>query len=241
MQHHAAYQDWTIKTLGDLSFCPTHFWVWEDSDQKKLDQWITQTPDTNSLVGGYPWARFLRNQSQTNDFIEKLQQLTANRKIGLISLPTYKANIPDYLVDAIQQSSNQILWLVRTHPRMPQMGEICIRRFQLASINEETLTLASETPLVSLLGNCDLHLTWESTVIHEAYLSGVPSIAIEPDAAAIFPAAISSSLLSIADQATLLKRINQLLEQPIKANPENTAKEQDALSSLIRDAQIQLP
>ena len=240
MQHHAAYQDWTVKTLGDRSFCPTHFWVWGESDKEKLDKWITTTSNTKSLIGGYPWASFVRSHNQTNRYVEKLQQLKANRKIGLISLPTYKAEIPDYLIDAIKQSSNQVLWLIRTHPRMPEMQEICIQKFQLASINEETLTLASETPLISLLDNCDLHLTWESTVIHEAHLSGVPSIAIEPDAATIYPEALSLGSLVIANHTTLLKQINQQLTYPTEAKKENKAKEEDALSSLLLDAQIPL-
>jgi hypothetical protein len=236
MQHHAAYQNWTAKTLGDLSFCPTHFWVWSKDDKSKLDTWIMNFTSISAIRGGYPWAKLVRTEKKSSSFNHSLKALQGDKKIGLISLPGYEPDIPDYLIDAVKRSSKRILWLVRTHPRLPETGKVCIEKFEIASINAEALALASNTPLITLLEDCDFHLTWESTVIHEAYLSGVPSIAIEPDAEMIFPEVKAAGFLLIANETTLLKEINKLSGSAMKSTQEPPHEDCNVLSSLIRDA-----
>ena len=237
MQHHAAYQNWTAKTLGDLSFCPTHFWVWSNGDKKKLDKWVTNTASVNTITGGYLWADLIRTHGKECSLDHTILKSKGNRKIGMISLPTYEPQIPDYLIEAVKKSSDQILWLIRTHPRLPNIGKICIEKFETDIINSQTVAFASNTPLIKLLGICDLHLTWESTVIHEAHLSGVPSIAIEPDAETIFQKAKDAGFLIIANEKTLLKEISHLSESEAPPAKETEMHDLDTLSSLIRDAQ----
>ena len=236
MQYNSAYQNWTAKTLGNLSFCPTHFWVWSSDDKNKLDKWVTNTNTVTCIQGGYPWSNLVR-ATHPQVFNNPLKKLKGDRKLGLITLPTYEPDIQGYLVDAIKRSSQKILWLIRTHPRIPEAGKACIEKFDIASINSETLAYASNTPLVALLGDCDLHLTWESSVIHEAYLLDIPSIAIERDAEIIFPAAKEAGLLLIANENTLLEKINKLSDSSLQSANKSPIEEDSVLSSLIRDAQ----
>jgi len=157
---HAAYNN-TVAFSMPSSFKPTCFLVWDTRFGEYID-----------LLLGLPWEN-TNNHHMPVDIL-KVNKHTNQFKI-MYSLQ-WGTSIPNGVLTAIKQHVH-VQWVFRKHPfdyaERKDLNEIL--NFSNCTIGEVTESLADA------LNNCDLHLTFNSGVVHEAAFLGIPTIFMEKD------------------------------------------------------------
>ena len=97
--------------------------------------------------------------------------------------------VPDYVLETVQ-SLQAVQWVFRRHP-MDKSG-----RHDLAAVRRlpNVRVVAPDSPLPQALARARLHVTFNSSVVHEAAILGVRSVFLDPHGSARFASEVSAGL-----------------------------------------------
>lgn len=159
-----AYNFISVPKTG-YKLLPDFFWTWDKSSANNISK-FTQNSSHDVIVGGNPWIDFLKNKSIQLD----------HKKIILYTLQTNQIPVlHSYIIDGIQNSSDDYTWWLRLHPRMTEseMTEL-YKQLKDANISHKVeIEKATNLPLPLILANCTAHMSHFSGSILEADLMRV--------------------------------------------------------------------
>jgi hypothetical protein len=179
-QNHLAYANWPTEISANTNFLPSHFYVWDASAFKTIEQW--KTDSSQILVGCNKWI-LDRAKKVANDII-------------LVTLQPIEDYFPDYLLDMIKTFRGDKKWFIRLHPRQhDQIGQI-EKLLEQAGLNDLTdVRNASELPLTELLERTVLHVTFYSSVVIEASYYNIPTYFLKASGMSYYSGTIDNSMM----------------------------------------------
>lgn len=154
---------------------PHEFWCWDESTVVHLNQWANSYHKIKK--SGNPWIEYLiKNRDKFS------QQVALKKPMVLYTCMIRPSPVIDqYLIDAINKTSNDFEWWIRLHPRADEKMKIeLINILERANLlNKVNINLASELPLQSILLKCHLHISKYSGAVLESIIQNVPTIVLE--------------------------------------------------------------
>lgn len=181
---HPGYTNWSVCPQNGYQLLPRYFWCWREMDASKIKLWAKQSCDNHKVIcGGNLWNalwleetdHFLSGNGDINNFPISKLTMQKYKKIILFALQK-NIVIEDYVYDAIIESPEEWLWIVRLHPLMLNSVDINMVRNRFQQISNVCIDLGDKIPLPKWLRLIDVHLTYYSSVTIEAALFGVKTV-----------------------------------------------------------------
>ncbi len=225
-KYHGLYTHWTKVPAQGYDLLPDYFWCWSRPFQNGVEKWYA--PDYQHhkvIVGGYP--RLIKwiegdldiSDKNTEKFYNRLKQ---NNKVILVTLDGKEGHEePQHLLDAMSQSPDDWLWLIRLHPEKRSQDEKdrIINIIRQHGIQNYEIEYATLCPLYGLLKRCDHHVTGCSSTFYEALAFGVPTTMTLPQSLLFYEDHLKDGILSYADNSeSILKSIGNDLPNPALAD-----------------------
>ena len=210
---HIAYHRWSNIPSEGYDTLPNIFWSWTDEEASYINTWAKSTSGCHqAIIGGNPCLNIYDKQgdvlshSMTKDQSKFTQRIDSS---ALQVLFTAQAdnNLPLMLIDAIKHTPNWTWW-IRIHPQYWETRESVRRQCISAKLANVSIDQASDSSLVSLLSQVDVHVTAFSSSVLEAESLGVSSVLIDLTGVTIFPNQIESGVAVFAgDSLSLVAKI----------------------------------
>ncbi len=219
---HLAYGRWHGMEASGCSVLPDSFWCWDAASTDHLNSWLP-APAHLAFNGGAPWLeRHLRERP------------VSGPPTVLFSMQPIKEPVPPSLAVAIRESP-ELQWTFRLHPNALGSGETIRSWAKDHDIADRVLIqLPGEVPIAKALAAAAVHVTSYSSVIREAALAGVPSIALDHGAPALYPDLVCSGQLHYAaDAEGLAPLIRQLSASRTGVREQDLPPLKDRLKSLL--------
>lgn len=200
----------------DSNIYPDFFWVWSEYDKNTILRGRSTGEKLVPVVGGNLWYRKCLTDRMVgcagDSFINYCNEY---RKVILITLQ-HSMDIPDFISETIRTTSENWLWLIRFHPRTPQVDMDKYTKYftELGKDNVE-IEISTKYNLYGLLQLADVHITSHSAVAIEAVTFKVPTILINLQTDSLFSEMIKDGNCYVAKDAVQLTR---LLKSNIKIN-----------------------
>lgn len=233
---HRAYGRWLSVPRHGYELLPEYFWCWSNSEAGIIQEWSDKNEGPHqAIAGGNLWLNEWKkgdNQLLKN-YIEKISPATGDPIQVLVTLQPDRY-LPDFLVEAIKQSSSGIKWWVRLHPRMLSEREHVRNKLESEGMNNVSLDEATNLPLHALLSVADIHVTeWSSTVL-EAKSFGVKSIILHEIGKEVFKDELKSELVTTAfTKEEILNQIEKKQKDKQIAFQEEVEQSSQAIDELI--------
>ena len=176
------YHRWLNVPNDGYNVLPNYFWCWEQKNSTVINEWADQTGIHKAINGGNPWIELWKDESLL--LVKEYDQITAqyinDDEVNIIitlqplyGLPTWSTNIPQWIVNAIDESPDNWKWHIRYHPQMlgnysneMEMWEILLKPYIIKGRVETKR--ATEEPLMAILRKMTVHITAFSTSVTEA-------------------------------------------------------------------------
>ena len=199
---HLAYGAWKALPTDGCSTIPSFFWCWDEASARNIRSWAP-SGHHEAFVGGSPWLEQDDHEGTV---------ASASGEVVLYTLQPVDRPLPDDLTTAIRNDPYERHWVFRLHPNAPQHRELITSWAEQAGIIDRvSLEDPRVTPLQLSLRRAALHITLFSSVILEASYLGVPSIALHPNAAVLFPDLLNGPHLELASG---MEHLVELLTKP---------------------------
>jgi hypothetical protein len=201
---HPAYAHWQAQPPGGYPLLPRLFWVWQPGDAALIEQWAgpgrTLAAGPGWLLGAAP---------------AKMRHARGKKRILITLQPA--TPLPPWFPAWFSKARQKYTVLLRPHPRMAEL-ELRQLAQSLSLPVEEIRRMGGD--LWPVLAQADLHLTSCSSTVLEAQAAGLPSLALERRAAAMFPAQLASGWLQIClDEVSL----DAAIAHSLRSKPPNDA------------------
>lgn len=190
MQHgpqtgiHPAYSRFTRVPLRGYNLLPDVFWVWDDSTEESLKEWLDLQTHHRVRQWGHPWVQYWQRMA---DDAPRAQSRV------LYSLQPVGELLETYVVEAMQQSYSDFHWCLRLHPRQQYALKELEERIKDAGLtNKVTIDDGLSSPLPQILAHTTVHLTRFSGAALEAAMLHVPTVFLDPLAQEYFPDLLTS-------------------------------------------------
>ncbi|MGR5238564.1 hypothetical protein [Vibrio alfacsensis] len=160
------YNHWTRFPKKGYDMLPTDFFVWGEYDKTQLEALM---PHSSVHISGFPWVKKQQGffESDTS-FVEQWLSKHTDKKVGIFTLQD-QPSLPEEFVK-LSQALDDYIWLVKRHPKHPNINTDSIEGCYLSSAEVDKL------PLFSLMKYVTLNVTECSTSVIEANYFGVKSI-----------------------------------------------------------------
>lgn len=220
---HLAYAAWYGMPAEGCSVMPRVYWCWDEASRTYLDSWLP-APAHRAMLGGSPWLE-RASQSDTDP----------RRRDVLFTLQPIVDPIPPDLERAIRDSA-PTRWTFRLHPNAQHMGgELTAWAERHGCLERIAIQDPRETSIAQALSSCAIHVTAFSSVIREAALCGVPSIALDPSAGPLYPDLVDTGLLSIVqDIRSLADHVTAKMNSATRDRDRPFAPLAERLSAVLR-------
>jgi hypothetical protein len=174
---HYAYGSWKNFPPTGYELLPDVFLNWSELEKLSIDQWAAPTPHQSIVVGNL-LSEHVRNRfaSYAQKYGDSLRSL-GTRPLVLYSLQNFVP--PDWIWDAIRDTSAELKWLIRLHPLHSNLLKVVRENLETRKVKDYDMDQASRLPLPFLLPNIAVHVTGNSSVVLEALYAGKPSIVID--------------------------------------------------------------
>lgn len=238
-KYHGLYTHWTQIPDQGYEFLPDLFWCWGEESKENIVKWQPENCQQHQpIVGGNCWlAKWMDEQWKlTGQEQMFLNSLKGKQIVVLYSMqPDIEPEIPEFLLDAMQQSPEDWLWLVRLHPRQRERLTAIELLLKKNQIKNTELNLATHLPLYALLKNSHHHVTCWSSVCYEALAFNQPTTILHPHGYQLYEAYIQQGIFSYADnRETLLKSIKAGTTSVQEKVPYVQACREESLRTLSR-------
>jgi hypothetical protein len=205
---HPMYTNWENAPKSGYELIPDIFWTWGEASKRRISTWADKTKKHSAILGGNLWMT-LNGPIHTEALGARGEGYYKDGKIHVLVSLQGDPFFPGFLLDAIFESSNFVVWHLRDHPRLPITKSL--RRSILQCENTE-LEESTSTALYELLSRVDIHVTGFSTVAFEAQVFNVPTVFTHVNAVLGHSSLIGLNGLNYADSAAellkLVKRLN---------------------------------
>lgn len=196
---HTAYGAWHGLPVGGCSSIPSSFWCWDEASAANIRSWApagTHRP----FVGGSPW---LEQQS----LFSPEERRAAGTTI-LFSLQSLERFIPPGLEKMIQDGPPDLVWVMRLHPNARYQEDLIHRWASEHGIGHRLrVERPEEVPLGRSLRKAVLHVTQFSSVVREAAMLGIRSVALTPEASTMYPDLVGSGMLVASNDAAAVREL----------------------------------
>lgn len=166
------YTQMTAAPPGGYDLMPDAVWCWGAQTKHDID--VDKNPACarhSGLIGGNPWIHKWRygaaaglEPAEAKDFAAR----TAGRRKILVSLQPLESPIGAALLQAMQQSPPEWLWLLRLHPLRRHTAPEIAAILKAAGVANAEIETPTALPLFSLLRIVEHHVTVFSSVTVEA-------------------------------------------------------------------------
>lgn len=182
---HPMYTHFSKIPTGGYKLLPDYFWNWGEESKYSIEKWQNNKAAHQPIVGGNLWLAKWKFSSfyscEKREEIEFINSFKTYERIILYSTqPIVNEGIlPSHIVESIQNSPSNWLWLIRVHPfQKLSEGEI------LNAIGKCNATIeikySTELPLYFLLKNVTHHIALWSSTCFEANEFDIPTIISHP-------------------------------------------------------------
>lgn len=219
---HLAYGRWHGMGASGCSVLPGSFWCWDNASTDHLNSWLP-TPAHKAFKGGAPWLE------------RHLHERTAAAPSNvLFSVQPINEPLPAGIAAAIMECP-ELQWTFRLHPNALQLGETIRTWAGQHDIAERVfIQYPDEVPIAQALAAAVVHVTSYSSVIREATMAGVPSIALDPGASALYPDLVATGQLRcVADAGGIAALIRSLAGSQPEPDHSMPPPLKDRLRSLL--------
>ena len=209
--YHAMYTHWMNVPKNDYELIPDVFWMWGSVPKNRIERWSKNTSKHQAVIGGNLWLSF---NKQRDVKILKLDKHYKKDKINILVSLQGDRFFSEFLLECIKNSSENIMWHFRDHPRLPLSDKL---KKQITNFENVELNFSTETTLYELLKKTDIHITGYSTVAFEAQSFNVPTVFIHSNALNGYNSLINKNGLFYAkDSEELGILIEKLLKEDKK-------------------------
>ena len=204
-KYHPAYNYRNFPTSG-YNTTPNKYMVWEKNDLDNLSLWSEAKSKIDAeLIGNGTEYIFKNNHKLINFFNDrfiKIFKKYLKTKFVVVTL-CWAYYIPDVILKTIQESDNNVFFLIRFHPSTTQdeRDEVLIKLSSLSNKNFE-VEHSTDLPLYTLFLNANVHLAIVSTAILEGLKFGIKTIAIGTRAKAYYGDVNNENLLKFLDRSS---------------------------------------
>ena len=242
---HPAYSRWFSHPPGGYSIRPRAFWCRDEETSHVINAWsVPSLGHRAAVTGGDPWPAWWApdagaHAAELHEHIATLCKADDTTCNVLVTLDSAGPAVPEVMLDTMRLAPKTWRFWVRMHPsdqaQRRQNVEAVLREFGPRVADTPFATTA---PLYSLLPHMDAHMSaaW-STVIAEAELMGVGSVAFESEAARIFAAQISRRTLHMATTSeTMLAALEVCRQTRLSESPRGLDPSLAAMRAFLRVA-----
>jgi hypothetical protein len=190
--HHDAYNNTKAFSL-ETNLKPTAFLVWDDCFGQHVEETLHM-----------PWRS--TNYHHLRSTSPAVQPPTKHKcYVALYSLQ-WATPVPEEVRLAILHFGNRIEWVFRTHPLEPALRTDIewLRNFPNVTI------AGSNEPLLVALRHCNIHITYNSGVTHEAAALGIHTCFLDPDFSCRVDREIASGLAHLSSGNNLIGTMSDL-------------------------------
>jgi hypothetical protein len=149
---------------------PSYFSVWNLESKQHLEREKISKSE-NILLEGNPWISY--KQQKHNH----IRNYSGNNIVYTLQTTV---EVPSFMFDVIRETSKNIKWILKTHPRMTQVEIDFVKNKLYDLIKDEKIEINSETTLFDLLQSTSVHVSGFSGSVIEASLLKVPTIINNP-------------------------------------------------------------
>lgn len=185
---HLAYGAWHgLPDIG-CSSIPSSFWCWDEASAANIRSWAPQGIHI-PYVGGSPWLEGYPNRA--------VNAIPVTPDRILFSMQPLTAPFPLGLGSAIKASPSSLRWVFRLHPS-DQLQDHHIMQWAASKGVSDRIEVEDprQTSITVSLNRALLHVTCFSSVIREAAMTGVHSVALDPNALNLYPDLVSLGMLT---------------------------------------------
>lgn len=212
-EYHVAYGGWIGLGRDLQTLLPTHFWVWQQSDQTAIQNCTGK--NGNIIWGGIPFlAKFEELSPQLPYSIRaqyehlKTKILNSSKKSLLITLQSGYETLPSIL-DFIKKNESDFYFLFRLHHSSAITENDFIRVVKdISAIKDDDFNIreTSKLPIYSVMQLAEFHMTYNSSSVIEFSLLGKPSAVLDLDLGAkLYQNDISSGMAMCSQDAHVLR------------------------------------
>lgn len=227
-EYHAAYGRWTKVPKGGYEFLPTIFWCWSEHEANSIKKWNKKVAKKHyPVIGGNLFLKLWQDDKNElvlyYDWLIREKLADVNILITLSPVEEQNKILIKLLLRIIQLADINIKWWMRLHPcSLSEKGKFVKMLCKNRLVNVE-LDLASDLPLYTLLRNMDLHITFASATVIEAWSFNVPSIIVSREESRYFTKQIELGGAIVADTPNKLKEsIDYFLKKREQRKKNNT-------------------
>ncbi len=205
--YHTMYTHFKKVGKNGFNTVPDYFFNWGVESAESIAQFSNTTNHHQPVVIGNPWISGWISKKYIGVDQSKIKNICGDKKIVLFSLQPVDDTLPKFVIEAINKSDEDVLWLMRFHPSM----KISEKWFSEkgVSLSKIEFTMASEVPLLELLPFVKVHFTCWSSVCFEAALVGIHTVIVHPMGNKLYQKQINDGIFYSAENPEqCLSRVN---------------------------------
>lgn len=170
---------WKMQPQNGYELRPDFYWCWT----KKSAEYMNKELIMGKAIAGYPPHIYAWFNGKKNNYLdeEKILKkiLPPQKKIILVTLNHVisREKYPSWLLNVVHDTKNEFFWLFRKHDNITRSGQdiLCDEIDNLPNVEWKKSSLF---PLMLLLENADIHVTYDSSTVIEAAVMGLHSIVL---------------------------------------------------------------
>jgi len=211
---HVAYGNWSKVPVSGYEMLPDYFWCWSQHEVDAINKWRGSLETHIPLNYGNPFLEKWKNGDgkMIEHFQKKYESIKVDKdKINILYTLQTETPFPEWIFDVIKKHKNEFFWWIRLHPMMFLEKTKYIKMFsEFANCN---IDMASDLPLLTLLNNIDIHVTYHSSTVIEAEHFNVPSIILHKNAIEMYNEQVKNGHCFLANKETFVKIVRKLLDE----------------------------
>ena len=173
---HPAFGRWNAAQKDGYDLLPSMFSCWDKESVTILKQSFGSSAKQSVRLSKYSWVDAWKNNEIQYNF-DEIKFFSRGKFNILLTLQPSIEGIQDFVLDTIKETSDDVCWWIRLHPRQLTKQTITYIKNSLPQTTSKiSVDLASESPLPAILSVTDLHITAFSSSVYEASLFNVPSL-----------------------------------------------------------------
>lgn len=178
---HPAYGSFFKIPDTGYNVMPMNFFNWTEKDAENINFWAGKTNNIKAYVVRNMTQKVFYQRSPVGNYFDiqfnKYYNKFNGKNFILITLQNQYI-IPDLYINLMNESPNNIFYMIRFHPGSSEKEKNCVRNKLRKKIKQANYEIehASNIPLYTLLNNVQLHITQYSSVVIEAAIFNVKSI-----------------------------------------------------------------